>query len=254
MSHRLSEYQVEAADLLRDSQNLFTSKTQLTRYINSGRRQVAQITGCIRQLIAGASPVGNSALVGTAIVGGAMTGQPLTSTFQTIPNVEFYSYDFANKYLRGNTRGIKNVMDVLDVSISWGATRPTMCWYPWDELQALARSYNSGVTSYPLAWACQGDGNRGQVFLFPVPSVVCEMEWDVICAPSDLNTDDDYDAIPDTFQTAVKYYAAAQAFKSSNRHADAGLMMSDFMMNLGIARPASQRSRVPNHYWQTDFP
>ena len=217
-------------------------------------REAAKITGCIRQLIAGTSPVGNSALVGTAIVGGAMAGQPLNTSFQTIPGVEFYAYDFANRYLQRNTRGIKGVMDVLDVSVSWGATRPTLVWYPWDELQALARSYNSGVTSYPLAWATQGDGNRGQVFLFPVPSVVCEMEWDVICLPADLNTDDDFDALPDTFHDAIASYAASWGFKASNRHADAGLMMADFMTALGVARPASSSTRVPNHYWSTDLP
>jgi hypothetical protein len=248
MAQALSNYLQDATTLTRDQNFLFSSKAQMIRWVNDGRRQAAKYSGCIRQLIAGQSPVGNQALVGQAVVGGAMTGQRLTTTFQTIPNVEFYSFDFANKYLRQNTRGIDKVIDVLDLAVSWGATRPTMVWYPWDELQALARSYNSGVTSYPLAWACQGDGTVGQVFLFPVPSVVCEMEWDVICTPKDLYTDDDYDALPDGFHDAIKFYAAGMAFKSSNRHSDALVMMSDFVSSLNIARPASGRGRVPNYY------
>jgi signal transduction histidine kinase len=56
------------------------------------------------------------------------------------------------------------------------------------------------------------DGAMGEVWLFPVPSFAMEMEVDCFAIPSDLNSDSDFDVIPDGFKTAVKYYAANLLF------------------------------------------
>lgn len=257
MAQELGWYLNDAAQLLRDSQFIFTSKAQLTRWVNQARREAAKFTGCIRILVAGTAPQGNSAQPGTMIPGATIPGLDLQTSFQTIPGVEMYPYEFANRYLRAQNEGVQAIIDVLDISVSWGSTRPTLNWMPWGDLQALARSYNVGVTSYPFAWACQGDGTRGKVFLFPIPSVGGingEMEWDVICIPSDLNTNADYDAIPESFQDAIKFRAAALAFMSSNRFADANLHNNNFLSELGIDRASAKRGAVQNYYWQQDLP
>jgi hypothetical protein len=254
MAQELAQYLEDSGQLIRDPAYRFNSKSQMVRWINRGRRTVAKAKGCIRILIAGTSPVGISTVPGTFTAGAGIAGTPIESTFQTIPNVEVYSFDFANQYLRKTTQGIKGIIDVLDLAISWGAERPTMTWYPWDMLQALARSYNSGVTSYPLAWARQADGDRGQVYLFPVPSVICEMEWDCICVPSDLNTNDDFDALPGIFHDSVAHFAAAMAFASSGRYQDAEYNFAKFSEQSGIARKSAAIGTVPNYYWESDLP
>ena len=257
MAQELGFYIQDSLALLRDASALFTSQKQLIRWINSARRDAAKYTGCIRTLIAGTSPQGNSALAGTMIAGAALAGQDLQTSFQTIPGVEMYPYDFANPYLQAQNAGVSKIIDVLDISVSWGATRPTLNWMPWGDAQALCRSYNVGVTSYPFVWSCQGDGTRGKVFLFPVPSIGGingEMEWDVICVPKDLYTNDDYDAIPEAFQDAIKYRAVALALMASFRFTEAQVYTQMFISNLGLDRAASKRGAVQDYYWQEGLP
>lgn len=258
MAQELGFYIQDSAALLRDTNLLFTPKSQLTRWINTARREAAKYTGCIRCLIAGTSPQGNSALAGTMIAGAGLAGQDLNTTFATIAGVEMYPYDYANPYLQAQNQGVDKIIDVLDISVSWGSTRPTLNWMPWGDLQALARSYNQGVTSYPFAWSATGDGTRGKVFLFPIPSVTGvqngEMEWDVICVPKSLYTNDDYDAIPESFQDSIKYRAVALALMASFRFTEAQVYTQMFLASLGVDRASAQRGATPNKYWQTDLP
>lgn len=258
MSQNLGFYLLDCASLLRDQNLLFTSKSQLTRWINQARKEAAKFTGCIRVLIAGTSPQGNSAQAGLMIAGAGVAGLDATTSFATIPGVEMYPYDYANPYLQAQNAGVDKIIDVLDVSVSWGSTRPTLNWMPWGDLQALARSYNVGVTSYPFAWACQGDGTRGKVFLFPIPSVGGnangEMEWDVICVPKDLYTNDDYDAIPDSFQDAIKYRATALALMASFRFTEAQVYTQMFLSQLGVDRASAKSGATTSYYWTEDLP
>ena len=257
MAQSLGWYQNDSLALLRDANAIFTSKTQLTRWINVARREAAKYTGCIRCLIAGTAPTGNAAQPGSMIPGAFVPGLAPSVSFQTISNVEMYPYDYGNRFLQLQNQGVDKIIDVLDVSVSWGSTRPTLNWMEWGELQALARSYNVGVTSYPFAWACQGDGTRGKIFLFPVPSiggVNGEMEWDVIAIPKDLNSNDDYDALPESFQDAIKYRATSLALMASSRFADAQIYNGLFLAELGLDRASASRGHVRDYYWQNGLP
>ncbi len=266
----LSWYIQDTSSLLHDELHQFTSKKQLTRWINDGRSQVAQLSGCVRRLISGASAFGAGAQAGSLIPGGAQPGalpdsapaaglSQTTNTFGTIAGVERYPFGFANPYLQAAHAGCLEIVDVIDLAVSWGGIRPTMSWMPWDELQAYARSYNVGVFSYPFYWATQGDGVAGEVWLFPVPTITGqgqaaqgEMEWDVTCLPKDLYTDDDFDAIPRPFRNCVKYYAAHLSYLGSQRPGLADVMLRKFYQNVPVSRAASDRGKVPNYYWQQD--
>jgi hypothetical protein len=253
----LSFYLNDASALLRDSSNIFTSTAQLTRWINNARRDAAKYTGCIRILIAGNAPQGNSAQPGTMIPGAPVPGLDLVTSFQTIAGVELYPYDYANQFLRSQNAGVQGIIDVLDISVSWGASRPTLQWMPWGDAQAYCRSWNQNVTSYPAVWSCQGDGTRGKVFLYPVPSVggqQAEMEWDVICTPKDLNSNDDFEVLPESYHEAIKYRAAALAFMASQRYADAQILTQQFFSSLGIDRAAAKRGATSDYYWESGLP
>lgn len=257
MAQELGFYIQDSLALLRDSQAIFTTTKQLTRWINQARRDAAKVTGSIRCLIAGTSPVGAAAQPGTMIPGGGLAGQDQQTTFTTIAGVEMYPYDFANPYLRAQNAGVDKIMDVLDISVSWGSNRPTLNRWAWGDLQAYARSYNAGVTSYPFAWASTGDGTRGKVFLFPIPSIGGingEMEWDVRCIPKDLVTNDDYDAIPEMFQDAIKFRAVALAMIASQRFSDANIHNAMFLTELGVDRSAAMSGSVQDYYWQQSLP
>lgn len=258
----LNFYLQDAGSLLHDSQHLFTPVDQLTRWINLARRQVAARTGCLRALITGQAPYGTGAQPGNMIPGAAIPGTvpgnlpavnnvaPATPLggFNTITGVELYPFEYANPYLRVGNQGYKGIVDVMNVAVSWGGMRPALYWMPWQDLQAYARSYNIGVTSYPFLWSVSNEGENGKVWLFPYPNSALDMEWDVLCAPTDLNTDDDYDSIPDGFKNAVKYYAAGMAYLGSQRTGQWRIMMDAFADQLGISRFATDSGKVAGYY------
>jgi hypothetical protein len=258
---RLSDYLNDTALLLRDSNYQFNSKTTITRYINLARDQVAKESGCLRALIAGQAPYGNSANPGNLIPGGGQPGSPLFQSFSTITNVEKYSFGYANPFLRANNQGYRAVVDVIDVAVSWGGTRPALNWLPWDELQAYARAYNYLVTSYPFIWSTNGSGSKGQVWLFPVPQQTAistagvtssasagEMEWDATCLPTYLYSNDDFEALPESVTDAVPYFAAHLAYLGSQRFGMAATMKALFAEKLGIDNVAGDRGKIDSYY------
>lgn len=244
----LTQYLTDVRSLLKDSNSLFWTTTELTRFINLARSQVASLSGCIRILVPGTSPYGAGAVPGSMIPGGATPGSS-TTTFFTIQGVEKYSYDFANAYVRAQNQHVEGISDVIDCAISWGGVRPSLDWIPWEDLQAYARSYNVGVTSYPFYWSTYGDGLRGQVWLFPTPSSALEMEWDTICVPKDIFSNSDFEALPETFTNYVPFYAAHLAFLNSQRYEQASIMLQLFEKNSGLARASSDRGKTQSFYY-----
>jgi hypothetical protein len=254
---RLSDYLLDTSILLRDSNFQFTSKANVKRFINQARYQIALQTACIQLVIMGEAPFGGSGNPGIALPGAMTPGADYVNSFSTIAGVEKYPYSFANPYAKAQNTGVKGIIDVIGVSVSWGGIRPTMNWMPWDDLQAYARSYNVGVTSYPFVWSAQGYGERGQVWLFPIPTVgpsytqsgQGEMEWQVSCVPEPLYTDDDPEAIPEPFQQYVQYYAAYLAMLAGQRYGAAQIHLNYLNDNLGIGAIASDRGKVSSYYY-----
>ena len=260
---QLSWYQQDTASLLQDSNFLYTPKNQITRWINEARRQVAQRTGCIQRHVTGQSAFGASAQAGAFIPGGAQPGA-LPNAFpgaqannfasqnycQTIPGVERYPFQgFFNPIVQDAHAGVKGIIDVASCSVNWGgAVRPSLNWLPWEDLQAYARAYATLVTSYPYYWSILNDGENGELWLFPAPSFAGDIELDAYCVPSDLNSDSDYDAIPDGFTNAVKFGAAALAYLGTQRANQAQYMEALFAERLGVGRVAADRGKIPGFY------
>lgn len=249
MSEGLAWYLSDAASLLRDTGFQFTSQARLTRWINVGRQQVAKHTGCIRALIPGTAPFGSDAGPGSALPGSAAPGVALDSGFMARVGVERYAYGFATPYLQRANSGARAVNDVFSIAVNWNGFRPTMRWMPWDELQAYCRAYANLVTSWPLVWSNFGSGTSGQAWLWPAPSQDVEMEWDCTCLPVDLASNNDFDALPDSFHGAVKYYAAGMAFLGSYRYGMADQMFALFLQHLGVDLFAAEGGKVPDYYW-----
>lgn len=263
----LSWYLNDTAQLLRDTRYQFTTQAQMTRWINLARRQIALRTGCIQIIIPGQSPFGASAQAGYAIPGAMVPGMlpgsnannansagansTTSNSFNTIAGVEMYPYSYGNAYLKAGNQGVKSIVYVSNVSVSWGGIRPTMNWMPWEDLQAYARSYNVGAFAYPFAWSSLGVGENGQVWLFPCPSTDSpgEMEWQCNCIPVDLVDDNTYEAIPHPYQSAVKYYAAYMCYLGSQRTGQAEIMRNLFNDQLDISTVGSDMGHVPDYYY-----
>jgi len=293
----LSQLLNDTSALLNDMNYSFISQQQLTRWVNTARRNAAKRTGCVRRLITGQSAFGASAQNNVAVPSAAQPGAlpggfsngtypngnttygdfnqdynkdynvnysyypnpppyysiaygAINNTCMTIPGVERYPYiGFFNNFLKAQYAGVDKVLDTIACSVNWGGTtRPNLDWMPWDEFQAYCRAYAVLNMSYPAVWSVFNDGPQGEIWMFPVPSQYNEIELDVTCQPLDLIDDSTFDAIPEGFQEALKYGAAAIAFESSGRYAQAQAMEDRFADNLGVARVAVDRGKSRTYY------
>jgi len=259
----LSDYLSDTTALLRDANYQFNSPTQLTRYVNLARDQVAKQTGCLRALVAGQAPYGNSSNPGSLIPGAGQPGSPNFQQFCTLSGVEKYSFGYANPFLKANYQGMRSVVDVIDVGASWGGYRPVLNWLPWEDMQAYCRSIAIGMFSYPFIWSTNGSGSKGQVWLFPVPTTLAtgqvlsgatnsaesgEFEWDCTCLPSYLYTNNDYEALPDSVTDAVPFMAAHYAFLGSQRFSMAAVMKGLYEERLEISNVAGDRGKTDSFY------
>ena len=261
----LSQILNDASQLLNDPNFSFTSKPQLTRWVNESRRNCAKRTGCIRRLITGQSAFGASAQPGYAVPGGMQPGAlpgafpqggsatygAVQNAMMTIPGVERYPFvGFFNPVLQAQYAGCDQVIDAIALSVNWGGTtRPTLDWMAWDDLQAYARAYAVLNTSWPSVWAVYNDGPQGEIWVFPVPSQATEMELDATCTPKALNSDDDFDAIPDGLQECLKFGTAALAFMARGRYSQAQMMEYEFADSMGVARVAFDRGKTKSYYY-----
>lgn len=258
----LQFYLQDASALLHDYNLVFTPQAQLVRFVNEARRQIAQRTGCVRRLITGQSAFGASSQPGFAVPGGMQPGAlpgafpagtvtgAATNSLQTIPGQERYPFQgFFNPYLQSTYQGCEAVIDAASLAVNWGgAVRPAIAWIPWEDFQAYCRAYATLVTSYPYYWTVYNDGEFGEIWMFPAPSTAGDIELDAFCIPSDLNSNDDFDAIPPGFRNAVKFKAAALAFMASYRYAEASQLEMQFSERVGTGSVARDHGKIPNFY------
>jgi hypothetical protein len=262
----LDWYLADTTSLLRDWSFQFTSQPRLIRWINAGRYQTAKRSGCLRVLVPGQAPYGANSNPGVSLPGNNIpfnapsypnaftpgSGSPGVrpdSGFNAWLNTERYAFGYANPFLRAANEGFDSINDVFQVAVNWQSFRPAMSWMPWDDLQAYARAYSFLVSAYPLAWSTFGSGTSGQVWLWPPPSQTLEMEWDCTCLPKPLYTNNDYDAIPDSFANAVKWYAAGMAFLGSFRYGMAETMFQAFINHLGVDQASAEGGKVTDYYY-----
>lgn len=248
----LQQYIDDTRDLVRDSNGLFWTDAQITRYVNQARTQIALLSGCIQLLVPGIASVGGGATPGTMIPGAMTPGMPDDSGFNTITGVEKYAFDYANAYVRSQNSNIQGVIDVVTVAVSQGVgtgvARPALDWLPWENFQAYCRSVNWSSTSFPAIWSTFGDGLRGQVWLWPVPNQALEMEWQVFCNPAPMYNDSTPEALPDPWAGFVQFYAAHLAFLNAQRYGQAEDMVKLFEINSGLSRSASDRGKTDSFY------
>jgi len=265
MGQGLQFYLQDASALLHDYNLTFTPQAQLVRFINEARHQAAYRTGCVMRLISGQSAFGAGAQPGAAVPGGMQPGAlpgafpagtvagAASNSLQTIPGQERYPFQgFFNPYLRAQYAGVDHVIDAASLSVNWGgAVRPTIAWIGWEEFQAYCRAYATLVTSYPFYWTVYNEGEFGEIWMFPAPSTLGDIELSAYCVPSDLNSNDDFDAIPEPFRNAIKFGAASLAMLATYRYAEAETLEQMFNSRLGVGSVARDRGKVPQFYSAT---
>jgi hypothetical protein len=109
--------------------------------------------------------------------------------------------------------GVKAVYYVNSVGIIYANWRytPEYCSFP--KYQALVRTYTATSYQYVPGFFTQfGRGEDGSLFFYPLPSQTYPIEFDCLCTPVDLVDDTTYEAIPQPWQDAVKFLAAAYCY------------------------------------------
>ena len=179
---------------------------------------------------------------------GASASYTLSSFLTCNPAQEVYTFASVNPIIQANFPGVSQIIAIQSVAISWGSWKPAMRNYPWSMFQAYCRAWNIGEQNYPTVWSQYGQGQNGSIYLYPIPSVIGQMDWDCYCVPIDLALDTDVEAIPHPFTEAVPYYAAFLAFMSAQNQDAAMNMRGLYKQQMAEARGFVSPPIIPDMY------
>lgn len=188
----------------------------------------------------------------TVTISGDGTGATATATLTDFwavqANQEVYSFEDAAAIIAQYTPGVSQIFGVQSIAVAWGAMKPVLRYVDWSSMQAYMRSINYATSSYPAVWAQYKQGQKANVYLYPIPSQLNQMEWDCYCDVIDLEDDNDVEAIPFPYSDAVTWLAAYFSYLNAQRRDDANMAMSEYKRFLREGRAYSTPSMNPDFY------
>lgn len=135
---------------------------------------------------------------------GALATPNLTFINQLNQGQEVYPYSGIDLSMNP---GCGSVYYVRSVSLLYNNYRFSLPQYSFSTYQAMIRQYPFQYQYIPTFCSQFGQGTGGSLYMYPLPSQVYQAEWDCQCIPSDLESDQDYEAVPQPWQDAVPWYA-----------------------------------------------
>jgi hypothetical protein len=159
-------------------------------------------------------------------------------------------YPFANVPL-DRFPGVKAIFAVKGVSFIYMNYRYSIPVFSFTDYQAYVRIYPQQYLYVPTAGAQYGQGVNGSLYLYPIPSDFYAMEWDCFALPNDLETDDDFEAIPQPWCDCVSLFAAHRAYlgMQNNNAAQYYLSLYDDMCRRYSAYARPGRKINPYGRW-----
>lgn len=179
---------------------------------------------------------------------GATASGVLSAAVKTVVAQENYLFSTWNTIIAANNPGVASIIGVQTISVSWGSQKPTLGRVSWSDIQAYLRAYNIGYLNYPTYWAQYAQGVSGSATLWPIPSVVTQLDVDTYCLPISLSSDSDVEAIPYPWTDPVAYYAAYLAFLNAQRKDDARYYLSEYKRLMLEGRMFVSPPLVPSFY------
>ena len=164
----------------------------------------------------------------------------------TVANQEIYTFASVNP-LAQLTAGVGSILWISSIAVSWGALKPTLQQWNFDDLQAKVRAYPI-LSGQPALFAQFGQGEGGSVYIQPVPTYALPMEWNCVCTPIDLVDDTTPEAIPFPWTDAVPYFTAYLALMNARRPMEADNMFNIYTRTMKRAREQSDSSFVEDFY------
>lgn len=144
-------------------------------------------------------------------------GTGATATASTTPiNITVQGqeiYPFSSIPL-GNFPGVSGILNVRSISVLFANWRYTCLRYDFQTYQNYIRRYPQNYQYVPEVVSQYGQGEQGSIYAYPLANAAYQMEWDCICSPIDLITDQSVEAIPKPWTDAViflsMYYALTE--------------------------------------------
>ena len=199
----LSQYRVGVRRLVNDAQSNYWTDPELNDYINEARRKTAVDTLCVRSF----------------------------QEADLIPGQERYQY--TDLLPNG-----QNTIDIINVTLIWGATRVPMRYHPYTIFSAYFRPW-TGYRQLPAAFTTY---NATTFWLAPIPDQPYHAEFDTGIIPADLASDNSVDPIPIPYSEAVKYYAARLARLKLQQYTEA-----EAQVKMYTTRIAELNAMYPRH-------
>lgn len=144
--------------------------------------------------------------------------------------------------------GVQSILAVRSVSFIYSNLQYSIPIYAFSTYQALIKRFPLRFSYVPTFGAQLGQGANGSLALYPIASQVYQMSWDCICLPSDLETDEDYEAIPQPWTDAVSFLATHYGFLSLQNLNAAAWYYGQFESIMKLFSAAARPGRRSNIY------
>lgn len=144
--------------------------------------------------------------------------------------------------------GVGKVFAVQSISIIYANYRFSLPVYSFSVYQAMIRQYPFQYQYVPSFASQYGQGTSGSFYVYPLPSQVYQYDLDCYCLPTDLVTNQSFDAIPDPWTDAVPYFAAHLGMLDLQNFNIAKFYLDLFEKQLGIYSHSARVGRVINPY------
>jgi|ERR1700681_260146 len=136
---------------------------------------------------------------------GATATAVLSKINQLNPNQEKYSFSDIDVSM---FPGVDSVYSIRSVSVIYSNYRYSLPMYSFSTYQAKIRNYPFQYTYVPAFCTQFGQGSDGSFFMYPIPSQIYQVEFDLFCIPQDLIDNQSVDVIPAPWDDVVPYFAA----------------------------------------------
>jgi len=164
---------------------------------------------------------------------------------QTNTNQEVYNFSDVDL---SAFPGVDSILAIKSISIIYSNYRYTLPYYSFTTYQSMIRQYPLQYYYVPVMWSQYGQGAGGSVYAYPIASQPYQWDWDCICLPSDLTSDNDVEAIPMPWTDAVKYLATHFAFLELQNLNAADYYMKLFLSQINRFSVAARPGRMNNPY------
>lgn len=147
--------------------------------------------------------------------------------------------------------GVDSIFSIKSVSFIYANYRYSLPCYSFSVYQASIRSYPFQYQWVPTVCSQFGQGTNGSFFMYPIPSEPYQMEWDSLCLPSDLTSDQDFEALPKPWTEAVPYFMAHLSFLElqNMNYATGYLKLFDEFVNRYSTYARPGRATTPYGRW-----